>query len=197
MIQSKIIGLTGGIASGKSTVSEYLKSKGIPIVDADIVSREVVEPGSKGLNQIVEAFGKKMLIDGYLDRKALRELIFSDDSQRLKLNAILHPIIHNEIINQLEAFKGIHPIIIFDAPLLIENNLISMVDELWVVSVNKEIQIDRVMVRDQVTKEQAESIIDKQMSLEEKLKYADVVLDNNMDLQHLYNQIEEHLNKTC
>jgi len=72
-----------------------------------------------------------------------------------------------------------------------------MVDELWVVSVNKEIQIDRVMVRDQVTKEQAESIIDKQMSLEEKLKYADVVLDNNMDLQHLYNQIEEHLNKTC
>jgi len=194
MIQGKIIGLTGGIASGKTTVSEYLASKGIPIVDADLVSRQVVEPGTRGLSEIVEAFGQDMLLDGRLNRKELRHLIFSDDDMRLKLNAILHPIIHDEILKQLDVYKGQHPLIVFDAPLLIENKLMSMVDELWVVSVDESIQIDRVMKRDQVSREQASSIIEKQMSLEEKLKFADVVLDNSKDIAYLYRQIEKYLN---
>ncbi|MCH4889450.1 dephospho-CoA kinase [Acidaminobacter sp. JC074] len=196
MIQSKIIGLTGGIASGKSTVSEYLASKGIPIVDADLVSRQVVEPGSAGLSQIVEVFGQDILSDGRLNRKALRQLIFSDDKMRLKLNSILHPIIHDEILRQLDGYRGKHPIVVFDAPLLIENNLMSMVDELWVVSVEESLQVDRVMKRDHVSKEQAISIIDKQMSLEEKLKFAHVVLDNSKDMAYLYAQIEKHLEMT-
>ncbi|MBI9015262.1 MAG: dephospho-CoA kinase [Clostridiales bacterium] len=194
MKQSKVIGLTGGIASGKSTVSNYLKSKSIPIVDADIVSREVVMPGSKGLQAIVDTFGKDILEENHLNRKALRELVFNDEEKRLKLNRILHPIIHDEIQKQIQALKDNNePIIIFDAPLLLENNLKYMVDELWLVSTSVEKQIARLIKRDNMTLETAESIISKQMPLIEKERLSDVILDNNSTVEALLKQVDERL----
>lgn len=194
MKQSKVIGLTGGIASGKSTVSNYLKSKSIPIVDADIVSREVVMPGSKGLQAIVDTFGKDILEEDHLNRKVLRELIFNDEEKRLQLNRILHPIIHDEILKQIQALKANNePIIIFDAPLLLENNLKYMVDELWLVSTSVTKQIERLINRDNMTLESAESIISKQMPLTEKETFSDVILDNNSTVEALLEQVDKIL----
>ncbi len=194
MKQSKVIGLTGGIASGKSTVSNYLKSKSIPIVDADIVSREVVMPGSKGLQAIVDTFGKGILEENHLNRKVLRDLIFNDEEKRLKLNRILHPIIHDEILKQIQVLKDNNePIIIFDAPLLLENNLKYMVDELWLVSTSVTKQIERLINRDNMTLESAKSIISKQMPLTEKETLSDVILDNNSTVEALLEQVDKVL----
>lgn len=189
-----IIGLTGGIASGKSTVTAYLRSKNIKIVDADKVSRQVVEPGSKGLKKIEGSFGKDILEDGHLNRKKLRELIFSDDEKRILLNRILHPIIHEEIERQLQSFSD-EKILIFDAPLLLENNLKGMVDEVWVVSTSLDHQVERVMERDHISREEALKIIDKQMPLSDKIKNADLVLDNNGSVEYLYGQVDHALSK--
>jgi dephospho-CoA kinase len=193
MIQSKIIGLTGGIASGKSTVSTYLKSKGIPVVDADLVSREVVEPGSKGLLLLEIAFGSSMITNGRLNRKRLRNLIFADDDKRILLNSILHPIIHEEILKQLDEHKGVDPIIVFDAPLLLENNLAHLVDIIWLVSCSEKKQMQRVMQRDDSTESEARAIISKQMSLKEKEKLADVIITNDNTIESLYMQIDTKL----
>lgn len=187
-----IIGITGSIASGKSVVTDYLKRKGLKIVDADLVSRKVVEPGQVGLLKIVEAFGKTILLEGQLNRRKLRDLIFSDEEKRLLLNRILHPIIHEEILRQLNALKD-EKLIIFDAPLLLENNLKALVDELWVVSTDLDTQINRLKKRDHISEEDAHKIINKQMPLSEKIKYADLVLENNSTLDSLYLQIEEAL----
>lgn len=190
-----IIGLTGGIASGKSTVSDYLKDKGYPIVDADVISREVVEVGKIGLERISEKFGTDVLNDdGSLNRKALRNIIFSDEQARLDLNSILHPIIHDEILTQLKNYvdKG-NDIIIFDAPLLLENNLQDLVDEVWVVSTSDKIQIDRVMKRDGISEKDSRDIISKQMPLYVKEKLADLILYNNGDINNLYEQVENAL----
>lgn len=189
-----IIGLTGGIASGKSAVSAYLTSLKIPIVDADIVARQVVKPGTRGLTLLVEAFGDSILKDKALDRRALRNIIFSDEPKRLLVNAILHPIIHEEIVHQLNHYKVLnHPIIIFDAPLLLENKLEHMVDVLWVVACDEKVQISRVKKRDGITEEEALKIINRQMPLQEKMDKADVVLTNNTTLDALYNQIDYQL----
>lgn len=194
MKQSRVIGLTGGIASGKSTVSSYLKSLNIPIVDADVVSRQVVEPGSKGLKQIVDAFGRNILDGNKLNRKALRDIIFKDEDKRLLLNNILHPIIHEEIIKQLKHHRDNgHPIIVFDAPLLLENDLKYMVDELWLVSTNLENQLQRLQNRDDMTEESARAIITKQMSLKDKEKLSDVILDNNTSVESLLKQVDDAL----
>lgn len=193
MIQSKVIGLTGGIASGKSTVSDYLRDKGIPIVDADVVARQVVEPETKGLKLIVEAFGQDILDKGHLNRAKLRELIFASDQAREKLNAILHPIIHETILDQIESLKASHELLVFDAPLLLENNLKDLVDVLWVVSLDLDKQVQRLMKRDSINEEAARTIISKQMPLKEKESHADVILTNNRDLVYLYRQIDHAL----
>lgn len=192
-----IIGLTGGIASGKSAVSHYIRQQGIPVVDADQVSRQVVQPGEEGLRRIVEAFGQDILINGELNRSALRTLIFSDEEKRLLLNSILHPLIHETIIEEIKAYQAANSkYILFDAPLLLENHLEEMVDVLWVVACDEALQIQRVMKRDQVSKDQALTIIKRQMPLKEKIKLADVVLYNNGTLQALYEQIDRQLEVT-
>jgi len=187
-----IIGLTGGIASGKTTVTEYLRQQGFPIVDADVISRSVVEPGHKGLEAVVNAFGSQILEGDQLNRKKLRRIIFDDESKRLLLNGILHPIIHEEILYQIEEHqKNNETIIIFDAPLLLENKLQHMVDSVWVVSTSLDKQIDRVMSRDDINREEALKIINRQMSLEEKASKADLVLINNDGIEDLYKQIDQ------
>lgn len=193
MIQNKIIGLTGGIASGKSTVSKYLISLGIPVVDADLVSREVVEPGQPGLREIKAAFGHEVISDGQLDRRALRDIIFSDVSKRELLNSILHPIIHDAIESKINQLKASHSIIVFDAPLLLENNLKYMVDSLWLVTCTVEKQIERVMVRDRISREDALRIINSQMALSDKEDMADIILNNNTSVGQLYDQVDLQL----
>lgn len=190
MIQSKVIGLTGGIASGKSTVSKYMASKNLPIVDADLIARQVVEPNTQGLRELVNEFGHGILNGEFLNRQALRDIAFHDVNALKKLNAILHPIIHDEIVKQLNDLKGKETLIVFDVPLLFENHLEHMVDEIWVVAVKKDTQIKRLMVRDACSKEQASAIIEKQMSLDEKLRKANEVIWNEGTIDDLYKAID-------
>lgn len=185
------IGLTGGIASGKSTVSNYLLNMGYKIIDADKISRDVVKKGTKGLKKIVNQFGKSILNDNdELNRKKLRELVFSNKESLEALNNILHPLIHETIVELFEEYKN-EELIIFDVPLLLENKLEHMVDCIWVVSTDYEIQIQRVKDRDKVLREDAINIINKQMPLKEKEKLATTVIYNNGTIKELYEQINE------
>ena len=175
------IGLTGGIASGKSTVLTYFKDKGIPYIDADIVAREVVEPGTEGLQAIVDAFGLNVLHDdGTLNREALGAIVFHNEEKRLQLNSCLKEYIRNRIM-ELTANYEVQdtPVLIYDIPLLIEGEWYTMMDEVWLVYVNEPIQIERLMSRNGLTKEDAIARIKSQMRLDDKRSYADVIIDNN------------------
>lgn len=190
-----IIGLTGGIASGKTKVSDYFASQyGIDIVDADVVAREVVAIGMPALNQIQSRFGDAILDpQGQLNRARLREIIFQNPEEKHWLESLLHPLIRQSMQQQLT--QATSPYAILVAPLLIENKLQSMVDRILVVNVSKQTQIERTMARDQVSKQHVESILQAQVSQEERLSFADDVIDNDQeiagqDLSPLYAQID-------
>ncbi len=188
-----IIGLTGSIASGKSTVSSMLKRKGFPIVDADEIARQVVEPGSPVLTEISRAFGQDVLqADGSLNREKLGELIFNDKEKRLQLNGIIHPAIRKEMFRQKEEWlaSGARTVIM-DIPLLFESKLQSLVDKIIVVSVTPEIQKERLIARNVLSEEEADARIQSQMPVKEKEKEADAVLYNN----HTVEQTEEQLER--
>ncbi|MCH4984028.1 dephospho-CoA kinase [Macrococcoides goetzii] len=186
-----VIGLTGGIASGKSTVANFLSENGFVIVDADIASRKAVEAGSSGLEEIRTVFGDGVIQeDGTLNRKALGEIIFKDKNQREKLNAIVHPRVRDIMEAEKEAGLELGKPVIMDIPLLFENKLEHTVDEVWVVYVPKEVQIERLMARNQLSLEEAESRVSSQLSIEEKKQKADKVIDNSGSLQSLYQQLE-------
>lgn len=195
---TKIVGITGGIASGKSLVSNYLAQLGYPIVDADIVAREVVAPNSKGLKCISAAFGSRVITnDGQLDRKRLGAIVFADDHQLKKLNDIMQPLIRQKIIQELdELTKENHTIIFLVAPLLFEQAYQAMCDEIMVVAVNHEVQLDRLMQRDGLTKEQANERISKQWPLSRKLKLADLVIDNDKGPEQTQAQVMNWLKRT-
>ena len=175
------IGLTGGIASGKSTVLTYFKDKGIPYIDADIVAREVVEPGTKGLEAVVDAFGTDVLRDdGTLNREALGAIIFNNEKKRQQLNGCLKEHIQNRIMELTAHYEALHtPVLLYDIPLLIEGEWYTMMDEVWLVYVNESTQIERLMNRNGFTKEDALARIKSQMRLDDKRTYADVIIDNN------------------
>ena len=175
------IGLTGGIASGKSTVLTYFKDKGIPYIDADIVAREVVEPGTEGLQAIVETFGSNVLhADGTLNREALGAIVFHNEEKRQLLNSCLKTHIRNRIMELTSQYEqGNTPILIYDIPLLIEGEWYTMMDEVWLVYVNKTTQIERLMSRNGYTREDALARINSQMRLDDKRAYADIIVDNN------------------
>ena len=175
------IGLTGGIASGKSTVLTYFKDKGIPYIDADIVAREVVEPGTEGLQAIVETFGSNVLhADGTLNREALGAIVFHNEEKRQLLNSCLKTHIRNRIMELTSQYEqGNTPILIYDIPLLIEGEWYTMMDEVWLVYVNETTQIERLMNRNGYTREDAIARINSQMRLDDKRAYADVIIDNN------------------
>lgn len=177
----RIIGLTGGIATGKSAVAGFFEERGAAVIDADMLAREVVLPGSKTLQKIVAFFGDDMLQpDGSLDRKRLGGLIFADSDKRRQLEGIIHPEIKRlseERIARLAA-QG-HRVIFYMAPLLIESGAVSRVDEIWVVTVRPDVQRERLMQRDGIGPEDAERIIASQMPLHEKAQLGRVVIDNS------------------
>jgi len=178
MIQNKkIIGLTGNIASGKSTVSKFLIKKGFYVIDADVISREVVAKGTEGLSKIRKHFGDDVLLEnGELDRKKLGRIVFSNKEKLEQLNHILHPIIRRRIIRAIE--KSDERIVFLDAALIYESGLDEMIDSVWFVSIPPEIQIQRLIERDYKTRQEALNVIDSQGKQEDKLKKANVVINN-------------------
>lgn len=185
-----IIGLTGGIASGKTTVANIFAKLGIEIVDADIVAREVVEPGTPALQKISEHFGPSVLSeDGKLDRIALRKIIFSDDRAKAWLNGLLHPLIRSTIVEQLERTTSPYSILV--APLLLENNMQSLVSRILVIDTEVSTQIERTMARDNSDAAQAKAIISAQIARDKRLALADDVIKNNGMINNLTNDVKK------
>lgn len=189
----RLVGLTGGIASGKSTVADRLAAYGLVLIDADVAAREVVEPGSDGLRAVHEAFGDTVLQpDGALDREALGQIVFADPDARARLGAILHPRIgqRTAALTAQARAQG-HPMVIYDAPLIVENNLHRGMNLLVVVSVPVEVQRQRLTARDGVTDEDADKRIQSQLPLADKTAVADVVIDNSRERAHTFAQLHD------
>ena len=193
----KIIGLTGGIASGKSTVATELRKQNVPVFDADEVSRNAVAKGSKGLALVAEAFGAEYLTaDGEMDRAKISQLVFSDKEALKTLEGILHKIVWDEAEAFLaEAREQKEKLAVLDVPLLIETKWHERVDFVWLVAVSKEQQIKRAMIRSGMTEEEVKARIAAQMSLEDKKKFANVVLDNSGALEETLEQVHKELAK--
>ncbi|WP_240544412.1 dephospho-CoA kinase [Exiguobacterium algae] len=184
------IGLTGGIATGKSTVSKLLREKQIPIIDADQIARTVVEPGGKAFSGVQSAFPQ--CFDGdQLNRPALGREIFHDDAKRERLNQLMHPAIREEMQEQMHAYEAAgEKVVIFDIPLLFEGTMLDLVDYSVVVYCREEIQLMRLMERNGLTKEEALARIHSQIPIEEKKHRADFLINNNGSLQDLPKQID-------
>ncbi|UOQ46434.1 dephospho-CoA kinase [Halobacillus salinarum] len=191
---SVVIGLTGSIASGKSTISKMFKDFNIPVIDADIISREVVEPGKPAYRKIVETFGETILnAERTLDRKRLGSIIFNDYEKRKQLNEIVHPEVRKQMTDQRDELKKQHKAVVLDIPLLFESGLQHFVDQVLLVYVDKETQVKRLMERDQSSLEEAEQRIKAQMSLDEKAGLADAVIDNNGPVDASFRQLKQIL----
>lgn len=191
---TKVIGLTGGIATGKSTVAELLKAHGFKIVDADIASRKAVEKGSEGLKKVVAEFGEEALTEeGEMNREFIGQQIFYDDLKREKLNAIIHPIVREIMENEKKQYLAQGHDVVMDIPLLFENGLEKTVDEVWLVYTSPSIQIDRLMERNQLSIEDAKARIYSQISIDKKSRMADVVIDNFGTKLELKQNLEQAL----
>ncbi|WP_163581592.1 dephospho-CoA kinase [Gracilibacillus saliphilus] len=181
-----IIGLTGNIATGKSTISNMIQEKYlIPVIDADIVSREVVEPGEQALEKIAVTFGEEILLeDGTLNRKLLGSIIFQDQSKREQLNAIVHPAVRKRMISKKEELlqQG-YQSIVMDIPLLFENNLTYLVEKTIVVYTTEDVQLQRLIERNDLTVKEARNRMNSQMNIEEKRELADAVIDNSGSIE--------------
>ena len=182
------IGLTGGIASGKSTVAELFAELGATVIDTDIIAREVVMPDQPALAEIRDAFGESMLnADGSLDRAAMRRLVFADEEARRRLEAIVHPRIQDETRRQSDQTGGVYQLIV--VPLLVESPLRSFVDRILVVDCNEDTQMARLLARDAESADQARRILAAQASREERLAIADDVVNNDADLASTRSQV--------
>lgn len=185
-----VVGLTGGIGSGKSAATAQFEKLGINVVDADIVARQVVMPGTPCLQTIGEHFGPQILTeDGRLDRKALRQQVFSNPEEKDWLNALLHPAIRREILSQIRQAQS--PYVILSAPLLLENGLEKYCQRVLVVDASEVAQIERTVKRDNSPKAEVEAIMKAQLSREERLKKADDILHNESTLEALQQQVTE------
>ncbi|MDQ0858125.1 dephospho-CoA kinase [Bacillus sp. V2I10] len=191
------IGLTGGIASGKSTVSNMFKDANIPVIDADVIAKQVVEAGEPAYHSVVETFGRSILKDdGAIDREKLGSIVFQNETERKKLNGIVHPAVRREMLKQKEdAERRNEPAVVLDIPLLFESNLAHMADVTVVVYVDPHVQLERLMNRNQLTKQEAEWRIQSQLPLNDKKDKADEVIDNNGSLQSTKRQFEELMKK--
>lgn len=196
MNQNKIIGLTGSISTGKTQVSNFLRDKGEKVIDADLIAREVVD--LKNVKEkIKKAFGENIYVDDKLDRSGLAEIVFRDEEKRQILNEIEHPEIYRIILEEVKKSKGR---VFVDIPLLFESEELNkkyglVFDEVWLVYVNREKQIERLAKRDGISKDYALEKINSQLSVEEKKKLADVIIDNSSTLSETFRQVEENLKR--
>lgn len=180
-----IIGLTGGIACGKSTVADYLQKQGLFVIDADAISHEVTAPGGEALPPIAEAFGSSVFTqEGQLNRRALGELVFSDVGLRRLLEGIIHPLVQRRTVQAIrEAGRQGESIVVLNVPLLFETGMDALCDECWVVSLDRETQVKRLMARDALTASEAEKRIESQMSQDDKLRRANVVIKTGRPIE--------------
>lgn len=186
-----VIGLTGGIGSGKSTVARQFGALGVHWVDADDVAREVVEPGTPTLAEIAAHFGEDILTgDGALDRAKLRQIVFEQPEQRAWLEGLLHPVIREELIRQLQPQDYALPYVLLVSPLLLETDQNTLVERVLVVDVPESVQIERTMARDTNSREQVERIIAAQMPREQRVAKADAVIDNNQPSDQVATEVQ-------
>ncbi|MEE8495856.1 MAG: dephospho-CoA kinase [Xanthomonadales bacterium] len=185
-----VVVLTGGIAAGKTAVSDLFAQQDVPVIDTDRIAHEIVEPGRPALQRITEAFGPEFLgADGRLDRKKMRSAIFSNPQQKNRLEGILHPAIAAEVDRRIAQIDA--PWCILVVPLLAESNLFPWINRILVVDVEESVQIERVMARDKISRQQAQSILDAQTGRRQRLALADDILDNSGSL----NQLKTAVNK--
>lgn len=185
-----VVGITGGIGSGKSAVTDYLETKGITVVDADRVSRLVVEPGTAGLAAITEHFGQEILLpSGELNRAALRKLAFDNQDERKVLEGITHPRIRDEIARQLSEAES--PYVVLASPLLLESGQNSFADYVVVVDVPESVQVSRTMARDDNSEQLVKSIMAAQLDRETRLSRADTSIKNDRTLEELYARVDD------
>ncbi|GLS82255.1 dephospho-CoA kinase [Paraferrimonas haliotis] len=185
-----IVGLTGGIGSGKTTIANLFADKGITLVDADVIARDMVAPNSPALQAIIERYGAHILDNqGQLDRAKLRLRVFDDDDERTWLNGLLHPMIRKHMLKQAREARSEYAIMV--VPLLVENSLTQMVNRILVVDVDPETQITRTMARDKVTREQVQAILDAQASRQDRLTLADDVIANEQTMEQLTLTVEQ------
>ncbi|OCG01600.1 dephospho-CoA kinase [Gilliamella sp. wkB195] len=186
---SYIVALSGGIASGKSTIAHLFAQLGVPIIDADIIARQVVEVGTPALEQITQHFSQEILLgNGELDRSQLREIIFNNDHERLWLNNLLHPIIAQE--TQKQFAKQTKPYVIWVVPLLIENNLHQLADRILMIDIPEALQLERLINRDRISESLAKKMIATQVCLTDRLAFADDIIVNDGDLVSLKIQVD-------
>ncbi|MFE8703751.1 dephospho-CoA kinase [Cytobacillus sp. FJAT-54145] len=192
-----VLGLTGGIASGKSTVSNLLKEKGITVIDADLEARNAVEKGEEAYQEVVHYFGEEILMeDGSIDRAKLGAIIFNDKEKRLVLNKIVHPAVRKRMLDKKErAIENGEAIVVLDIPLLFESNLSYLVDKVLLIYVDKDTQLKRLIERNNFSEEEAKARIDSQMPLSDKVSLANFVIDNNGSIEETKLQLNQLLNK--
>ena len=194
----KIIGITGGIASGKSTVTEFLRQKGFQVVDADAVVHQLQKPGGRLYQVLVEHFGEKVLLEnGELNRPLLASLIFSNPEEQEWSKRTQGEIIREELAALRNQFAQTEALFFMDIPLLFEQDYASWFDETWLVYVNRDVQLERLMKRDQISKEAAESRLNSQWPLERKISLASHSLDNNGKQEQLIAQVVQLLEEMC
>lgn len=185
-----VVVLTGGVASGKTAVSDHLAELGVPVMDTDVIAREVVRPGEPGLAQIVETFGRDVLdANGELDRRKLRREIFSDEKKRRRLEGILHPLIEARTRERIRKAAD-HAYVVVVVPLLVETGVFGDADAVVVVDVPERLQIERLMERDDMTADQAQAMLDAQAGRDERLAIADFVIDNSGARDRLRKEVE-------
>lgn len=191
-----VVGLTGGISSGKSTVSNYIKAKGIPVIDADIIAREILKDAPTILENIRLCFGDNVFDEkGNLIRRKLGNIVFSNKKKLGELNRITHPEIKMRVKEKIEELKKTNDICFFDAALLIEGNFNDLTDKIVVVYIPQTLQVERLMKRDDLTFDEAMARVSSQMNIDEKIKWADYIIDNSYEINKTLKQVDDVLNE--
>lgn len=198
MRQSKVIGITGGIATGKSTVVAYLRQKGYSVIDSDLLAREVVAPGSEGLDEIQAFFGADIMLDGELNRQRLGEIVFQDETMRHALNDIVHPLVYRAVKERIDYSQ--EAIVFVDSPLLFEGlekaeSYGIRYDEVWLIDLDEETQLERLVARNGLSEMEAKNRMKAQWPMEKKRELADVILDNRSSRELLYRQVDAEMKR--